>query len=122
MRRSTGSTSSTAPTISAAAPEDAVAERAVAEGRDAARLGHRRVGGQERGPHPGRHGPRDEQDVGVPGRRDDPEPEPRHVDVRPRDKRELVLAAVARAAVDVADRERAGAVAAGSADRAAELA
>ncbi len=50
-------------------------------------------------------GPGDEQDIGVAGRGDDPETVPGHVDDGARDQRQLVLATVARAAVDMTDRE-----------------
>ena len=55
--------------------------------------------------HAGGDGPGDEQDVGVARRGDDAEAEPLQVDVRARRERQLVLAAVAGAGVDVAERQ-----------------
>ena len=65
MRRSTGRSASTGPTISVSCGEDAAAERAVAERDDASWFGHRVVGGEERFAHAGRDGAGDEEDVGV---------------------------------------------------------
>ena len=93
--------------------EEVAAECAVAERGDAARLGHRVVGDQERLAHPGRDRAGDEEHVGVARRGDDAEAEALEVVVRARRERELVLAAVAGAGVDVADREAAAAVGAG---------
>ena len=90
--------------------EQVAAERAVAERRDAARLGHRVVGDEQRLAHAGRDGAGDEQHVGVARRGDDAEAEALEVVVGARGEGELVLAAVARAGVDVADGEAAAAV------------
>ena len=116
MRRSTGARLDRADEL-VAVPEDAAAERAVAERGDAARLGHRLVGGEERLAHAGRDRPGDEQHVGVARRGDDAEAEPLEVVVRARGEGQFVLAAVAGAGVDVADREAATAVGAWQPDR-----
>ena len=83
--------------------EDVAAEGAVAERGDEPRLGHRLVGGAQRAGHPRRDGPGDQQDVGVTRRGDDVKPVALQVVERVGDRAELVLAAVARAGVDVAD-------------------
>ena len=117
MRRSTGRMASTGPT-STGRSEDVAAERAVAERGDAARLGHRVVGGEQRLAHAGRDGAGDEQDVGVAGRGDDAEAEAlRGRSTGSRASGQLVLAAVARAGVDVADREAAAAARAREGER-----
>ena len=82
MRMSTGRTASRAPTSSWRVAEHAAAQRAVAERRDEAWLGHRVVGGSQRGRHPRRDRSGDEQDVGVSRRRDDIEAEPLEVVAR----------------------------------------
>lgn len=87
--------------------EDAAAEGAVAEGSDETRLGHRLVGKEQRPLHPLRDRPGDEEDVGVPRRGGDVEAEALQVVLGRRGRGQLVLAGVAGASVDVADRERA---------------
>ena len=94
--------------------EHVAAEGAVAERGDSARLGHGVVGDEQRRAHSARDRAGDEEHVGVARRGDDSEPEALEVVVGAGGEGELVLAAVARAGVDVADREAA------SAGRAAE--
>ena len=86
--------------------EHVAAEGAVAEGGDAARLRHRRVGGEQGALHPPRHRPGDEEDVGVTGGGDDVEAEALQVVLRRGGGGQLVLAGVAGAGVDMADRQR----------------
>ncbi len=110
IRRSTGSTVSTGPTRASGVPRRLTAEGTVAERSDQTRLRHRLVGGEERLAHAGGDRPGHEQQVGVPRRRDDAEPEPLEVVVRARDEGQLVLAPVAGARIDVTDREAAAAI------------
>jgi hypothetical protein len=85
--------------------EQVAAEGAVAEGGDAAWFGHGVVGGQEGFAHAAGDGAGDEEDVGVAGGGDEPESEALQVVVGAACKSEFVFAAVARAGVDVAERE-----------------
>ena len=110
IRASTGSSDSTRADDLVVHAQHVAAERAVAERGHEPRLGHRGVGDEERLAHPGRHGTGDEQHVGVPGGRDDADPEALQVRVRARGEDQLVLAAVARAGVDVANGEAAAAI------------
>src|SRR5207244_12676297 len=73
------------------------------------RLRHRLPGDGQGLAHPARHGPGDEQHVGVPRGGDDPEPAALQVVVGAGHEGELVLAAVAGAGVDVADGQAAAA-------------
>jgi len=75
--------------------EHVAAEGAVADRRDAAGLGHRGVGDEERLVHAAGYRAGDEQDVGVPGGGDDAEAKALQVVVRAREQRQLVLAPVA---------------------------
>jgi hypothetical protein len=86
--------------------EDVVAERAVAERGDEAWLGHRVVGGQQWARHACGDCSCDEEDVGVSWGGDDVEAVALDVVEWVGGGAEFVFAAVARACVDVADRER----------------
>ena len=87
--------------------EDAAAAAAVADGHHQPGLGNRVVAAAQRLGHVARHGPRDEQQVGVPWTGDEADAEALEVVVGIVQRMDLELAAVAGAGVDVADAERA---------------
>jgi hypothetical protein len=91
--------------------EDTAPQGAVAEGCDQARLRHRLICGSERIDHASGYRPGNQQDVGVAGRGDDVEAEALQVVLRSCRRSQLVLAGVAGPGIDVADGQRAGAVA-----------
>jgi hypothetical protein len=101
---------------------EVAAECAVAEGGDAAWLGHGVVGDKERLAHARRDGACDEEHVGVAGGSDNAEPVALQVVVGARGERELVLAAVAGAGVDMAEGEASSAIGGGEVELAAESA
>ena len=112
MRMSTGSTSSSAPGELGRIAEDAAAERAVAQRGDQPRLGHRVVG--DRSSAVAMRvvtGPVTSRTSAWRGEATMSEAEALQVVERARREAELVLAAVARAGVDVAQGERAPRVA-----------
>ena len=108
IRRSTGSMSSTRPAISRRIAEQAAAERAVAERGHPPRLGHRRVGGLAAAARIRVvTAPVTSSTSAWRGEATIDEAEAREVVGRARRRLQLVLAAVARAGVDVAQLQRA---------------
>ena len=106
MRRLTGTMSSSGPASSSRQPDQVAAERAVAQCCDQARLGHGLVGRSQRRRHPRGDGTGDQQHVCVARRGHDVQTELLEVVEGVGGSGELVLASVAGARVDVAQRER----------------
>jgi hypothetical protein len=102
--------------------EHVAAEGAIAESRDSAGFRHGVVGGKKGFAHAARDRAGDEEDVRVARGGDEPESEALQVVVGAACKGELVLAAVARAGVDVAEREASATVRARQGDCSAEAA
>ena len=104
---STGMTLATRPQARVALAEDAAGAAAVAHGDDELRVRRRVVGALQRDCHVLRHRAGHQQQVGVARARDEPDAESLDVVVRIAERVDLELAAVARAGVDLADRQRA---------------
>ena len=90
-----------------ASGEDAAVERAVADRDDPFRIGRRIVGALQRLAHIGVTGPVTEQHVGMAGRGDEAQAEAFEIVEGIVQRVDLELAAVARAGIDLADRQAA---------------